>query len=156
MTPPASQHQYSQYNLTAINWMPILYKTAAASQWMSIRSEVVLVCILHCEFTGTCSYGIYHQIHIHTHKYYMQKNKIGITNIPACLFSESSSQIKTFLWLEERKKKKRKTSSHTHPPRQYHPHTESGEGQHVMNIVNINSFRSTWLCMHLMKHAPFI
>ncbi len=165
MTPPASQHQCSQYNLTEINWMPILSKTAAASQWMSIRSEVVLVCILLCEFTGTCSYGIYqhilsqqkvHCIHAHTYTQILHAQNVKcdyLTFLPVS-FQKVPPRLKLSCgWKKE--KKERKTSSHTHPPRQYHPHTESDEG-HVMKIVNINSFLSTWLCMHLMKHAPFI
>lgn len=67
--------------------------------------------------------------------------------------SESSSWIKTFLWLEERKKEKLAPTP-THPPRQCNPHTESGKGQHVMNIININSFRSAciwWKMFHSFR-----
>ncbi len=60
-------------------------------------------------------------MHVHTHKYYMHKMSNGITNIPASLFSESSSQIKTFLWLEERKKRKEKLApTPTHPDSTIH------------------------------------
>lgn len=51
----------------------------------------------------------------HTCKYYMHKVSNGITNIPSCLFSESSSWIKTFLWLEEKKKKEKLAPTPTHP-----------------------------------------
>lgn len=84
------------------------------------------------------------------------KCPMGLLTFLPVSFQKVPHRLKLSCGWKKEKKKKRKTSSHTHPPRQYHPHTESGEGQHVKNIVNINSFRLTWLCMHLMKHAPFM